>query len=90
MKTPTIHLNGTSADALLSQYAAAYKAVDDALNALAQSAPHGRDYYVQEQNAYEEAREEHRERLNKLRHVRGELVEIMRSIETQAQARQKK
>jgi hypothetical protein len=47
MQKPTIHLNGTSADSLLRDDEAAHDAVTQAISALAQVAPHGRDYYVQ-------------------------------------------
>lgn len=89
MKTPTIHLNGTSAEALEKQYKEVYQAVDAALNMHAQAAPHARDYYVQEDGAYEVARVEHAGRTLKLKTVRSELLEIIESIQKQKDARRK-
>ncbi len=47
MTYPTVHLNGTGAEDLLRQYQDAYHAVERALEVVARSCPHGRDYYVQ-------------------------------------------
>ncbi len=43
---PTVHMNGTSKDALLDAYTAANSALLDALEALEACAPNGRDYYM--------------------------------------------
>lgn len=80
---PTVHLNGTSRESLMDQYRAAYRAVQDALKALANASPHGRDYYVQEDGAYNRAAREHNERCEKLRIVSDELLEIALAIQDQ-------
>ena len=44
MVTPTVNLNGSSADDLIQPRIAAYDALQAALKALQQATPNGRDY----------------------------------------------
>jgi hypothetical protein len=44
---PTLHLNGTGKNDLRDEYAAAYDAIDKAIEALAAATLNGRDYYPQ-------------------------------------------
>jgi hypothetical protein len=55
---PTIHLNGTSFTDLRDGYAAAYDAIDKAIDALAAAELNGRDFYPQGPDAYYQARKE--------------------------------
>lgn len=55
---PTIHLNGTGFTTLRDEYAAAYKAIDKAIDALADATLNGRDFYTQAPGAYHQARDE--------------------------------
>lgn len=80
MKLPTVHLNGTSRDALTSGYADAYHAVSDALDALENVELNGRDYYPQGPDAFSEAQREHTERCVALRVVRDQLCEIVQHL----------
>lgn len=80
LMVPTIHPNGTSRDYLLESYKHAADAVRDAIIALDEAAPHGRDYYPQGQGAIDHAIEEHRERLMKLADVISELEQIAQAI----------
>jgi hypothetical protein len=80
MITPTIHLNGTSQDALLEQVTAAATAVFRACVALNQASPHGRDYYPQGENAFTQARAEHADRMARLTDVYRELEVIAQAI----------
>src|ERR1035437_3626914 len=73
---PTIHLNGTSATSLAREAEAACGALTNALEALAAMAPHGRDYYPQGPDAYTQAAEEHRSRLDRLETVSAEVHTI--------------
>lgn len=84
---PTIHLNGSSADDLFEKNADAAGAIRAALNAMAKAAPHGRDYYVQGDEAINKAREEYWARWDKLREVLGDLESILESIADQRDAR---
>jgi len=63
---PTVHLNGTSYTDLRDGYAAAYDAIDKAISALAQAELNGRDFYMQEPNAYSRARAERKAALDDL------------------------
>jgi hypothetical protein len=55
---PTLHLNGTGKTDLRDEYAAAYDAIGKAIDALAAATLNGRDYYLQAEGAYHQARSE--------------------------------
>ena len=80
MITPTIHLNGTSRESLTEGYRSAYDAIEAAIDAIAKTSPHGRDYYVQSDNAIVIAANEHRNRLRHLENIRKELETIILAI----------
>ena len=83
MRKPSIHLNGTSANWLRETYARALWAVQDAKKALAECAPNGRDYYVQEatpglgKDASCEAMDEHRARAQMLDSIERDLAKLV-------------
>lgn len=81
LTTPTIHLNGTAAADLAASYATAYSTVGQAIEALQQSAPNARDYYVQGPNAFPAARTEHEARMHHLADVAGELLALFESVD---------
>jgi len=83
MQFPTVHLNGTDYKTLYNEYMNAYDRVDDALQALREVTVHGRDYYVQDGNAFEQARREHIERLEKLESVKRDLEKIIINLNDQ-------
>jgi hypothetical protein len=70
---PTVHLNGTDKHSLLLGYRAAMAALNLAIDAVQDTAPHGRDYYVQNFNPIQQAMSEHAERLQKLQRVMQEI-----------------
>jgi hypothetical protein len=74
---PTVHLNGTSHGDLMEQLDEAIRGMVTAMALVQESAPNGRDYYVQGADATGKAQEQHIARLTKLREVRDEL-EAMR------------
>ncbi len=76
MTYPTIHMNGTSLRHLQEANEKASNAIREAVEALAQAAPNGRDYYPQSADAIHEAMEEHWARMNRLQLVRLELEKI--------------
>jgi predicted protein tyrosine phosphatase len=76
MTLPTLHLNGTPATDLRHAYLAAMDAVQDAQDAVRQTAPNGRDYYPQGPDAINAAQEEHASRLAALQRVFDELQEL--------------
>jgi hypothetical protein len=73
---PTVHLNGTSKLELKMAYENAANAVFYALDMLVKTAPHGRDYYPQGEQAIRDAVREHSLRAKKLREVLDELQTI--------------
>ena len=77
---PTVHLNGTGRQALLDQLCEASAAINDALKALSNAMPNGRDYYTQPGNAISTAIVEHSARVAALVKVRDELMEIAEHI----------
>lgn len=77
---PTVHINGTGANDLLSQYEHAFSAVTDAIRAVTEAAPHGRDYYVHGPDAYQAARNEHLDRVRRLQTVAEELIALHASV----------
>ena len=90
MRTPTIHTNGSSPEHLLKGLKEAYRAVGIAMRALDEAAPNGRDYYPQGHNAVEEATREHQFRAVRLRSVREELEELVISVQTQKNERERR
>lgn len=83
MIAPRIHLNGSSKDSLLRGYVLAAEAVRKAMDAIAQAAPHGRDYYMQGPAAYAMARHDHEARLRDLNRIRDELESLCFAIDQQ-------
>lgn len=77
---PTVHLNGTSKDALVEQLCAAIYSVHEAGRKLAAACPNGRDYYTQDGNAIGKALAQHEARMTKLRDVAAELTVIAESL----------
>lgn len=86
LMTPTVHLNGTGREGLIKQYEDAWTALNKAVEALCNAAPHGRDYYVQNHSlgdAYTRARDEHDYRVKRVLEVQKEIEEIIGSLAEQ-------
>jgi len=83
MIAPTVHLNGTSKEALLQLNMNAASAVLAAIRALTEAHPNARDFYVQGPGAYKQAVDEHVARLDKLQDVLEELSELTEAISDQ-------
>lgn len=80
MRLPTIHLNGTSREALLRDIATTVHALREALSALSKGYPNARDYYPQGPDAIGEAQREHEDRMRRVRSVVTELETIWEGI----------
>ncbi len=78
---PSIHLNGTSAETLLSETKHTLQAVSRAIEALCLFPPNARDYYVQGPEAFLVAHQQYEVRLEKLKSIRRELQAIFEAIE---------
>lgn len=90
MRKPTIHLNGSSPDTLYEQYTNASRAIAEAIDALREAAPHGRDYYPQEGDGIREATAEHVARLAKLESVLAEVKELTRHVANERSVRERR
>lgn len=77
---PTVHLNGTSREALVAQLRQAGTALLAARHALENAAPHGRDYYPQGDEAIVQATAEHRSRLRRIDAIYEEIMMIWSRI----------
>lgn len=83
MTIPTVHLNGTSKDALLEALEKASEALETAYHAIKRTAPNGRDYYPQQVQAFDAAVREHSGRLSRVDGVKNEIDEMIRGVESQ-------
>lgn len=79
MKMPTIHLNGTSANALLDAHTTASEVLLHAIRELEMCAPNARDY-PEGTGALYTAQKEHEARVKALQQVRVELNEIAEHV----------
>ena len=77
MTKPTIHTNGTHPKDLLEENMKAWRAVNEAVETIGKAGPNARDYYVQGDTEFEEARKEHRARIGKLVEVADELMVLL-------------
>ena len=84
---PTIHLNGTSAPALVNPIVEALRALQRAQSLHARCAPNARDYYPQGPGAYERARSAFQARVERFRQTAAELEELYAAIDDQVTAR---
>jgi hypothetical protein len=80
MRTPVVHLNGTSREELLDQVVKAGQALRQAINALHDAEPNARDYYPKGNGYWEGARQEHQDRVNRLQGVLSELMDLSEAI----------
>lgn len=76
MILPSIHMNGTSRAELQRLNCTAWSKINEAISALQHAAPNARDYYVQGDTAYRQAREEHLARIQRLVSVQEELSKM--------------
>jgi len=83
LMVPTVHLNGTSKEALLSEYVTAMNAVQDAIDALKKVTVHGRDYYPQGDRAINDAMLQRARQFEHLEEVHTELEAIAVEISEQ-------
>ena len=78
LTVPSLHLNGSGWDNLYEQYTGALEAIKTALEKLPR--PHGRDYYVQGDDAFAEARRQFDGQRDHLTAVEDELTAILSEI----------
>lgn len=80
MRTPTIHINGSSRETLMKDHLDALHALRKAQAALAAIGPNGRDYYPQGADAILEAQLEHQARWAAIQKVIQEIEQIAEAI----------
>lgn len=78
---PTVHLNGTSKQALVDQYQDSAVALAEAIRVISTNGPNGRDYYLQGPDAIKRADQEHEARLRRLREVLADLERMVETID---------
>ena len=77
---PTVHLNGTGFTDLRDGYAAAYDAIDKAIDALAKAESNGRDFYPQSPDAFYQHRQERQAAFDSLRSAHKYVEEVLIGI----------
>jgi hypothetical protein len=80
MMIPTIHANGDSRETLYDQCSKALNAVRDAVEALQEMTPNGRNYYPQGPEAIGDAMSDHWYRRTRLLNVQKELELMLEGI----------
>lgn len=80
--TPIFHMNGSGKRALLDQLCTAYRAVQDAMDAIRQASPNGRDYYPDE-GRFQKAEAQCRARHDQLSAVAASLAAEALAIQKQ-------
>jgi hypothetical protein len=73
--TPQISINGTNPRNLVEDYSRARSALMEAVRALQEASPNGRDYQ-RDPTEFEAARRQHADRIKRLESVRHELEEL--------------
>lgn len=86
MKTPTVHINGTSQKDLLAQLQTVYRACAVAQQALAAATPNGRDYYPQGPEALRQALAAHQARCQAIAAVQADMVALATELQSHASA----
>ena len=77
---PTVHINGTSQKELSDGLEKALNKIDEAILALRDAWPHGRDYHPRGPDAYGRANDQWKWRLQQLSRVRNELETIIAGV----------
>lgn len=77
MMIPTIHMNGDRLETLVQGYRDALEALGLAIEKVLETAPNGRNFYPQGDDAIHRAIEEHHERVHKLAEVRSDIEKII-------------
>lgn len=80
MRLPTIHSNGTSAEALLDDQMKILGALREAEVLLRRCGPNGRDYYPQGESAVAEAMKDGDSRIERVRSVIREVEQIAEHV----------
>ncbi len=80
---PRIHLNGTGAETLISEYEAAMSAIASAIETASNVTVNARDYHVISPEAFRAAVAQHQSAIDKLRESRAHFVAVFEAIMNQ-------
>ena len=89
LTAPTVHLNGTSGNELADGYMKAAVAIQTAIEAIYETYPNERDYYLQEPGAHARACNEAIERAKRLICVRDAMLGLYETVMEQLDKKQK-
>lgn len=73
---PTVHLNGTGRKGLTKQCELVYTKTQELIEAMSDASPHGRDYYPQGDDAFNEAYNAHLELRSLVARVQSEFLTL--------------
>ena len=80
---PTVHINGTSKSTLHTSLSHARRTLLAAVEALKETEPHGRDYYMHGRETFKSAQDAYVGRLDRLESVYNEVCEILEGVDAQ-------
>lgn len=82
---PTVHLNGTSKDELITGFANQYEALTAALRCMERYAPNARDYYILKEGGskFIAATAAHTKRLEAIEQMREDLYAMLEKVQDQ-------
>jgi hypothetical protein len=80
---PRVNLNGSARRSLIEQRRKVCDALNDALQALGEAAPHGRDYQTAAAGSYELARALYEKRHSQLSDMRADIMNEAIAIQSQ-------
>ena len=83
LSVPSVHLNGTSKERLMSNLQDVTEKLREAYDAMKSAAPNGRDYYVQGPDAIGQAEVQHRGRLERIDSVIRDINAELEAISNQ-------
>lgn len=80
---PLVCLNGTSKESLLAMGMATYTSLNESLKFLCEMRPHGRDYQLLSEGAYQIARDQHEIQIRKVREARDAINAYLEAVNEQ-------
>lgn len=83
---PTLHMNGSGWNNLYDNYSKMTRALEKALDAMAEASPHERDYYVIP-GSFEKARDLHYLRMRNVEEVMNSITRDLQALADQRNSR---
>lgn len=82
-EVPLVHLNGTAKCDLIQPLREALVVLNEAVDALAKTAPNGRDYYPMGACVFRLAQQQHTERIERVKNIIAEVQLIWKGVDQQ-------